>query len=51
MNAIQTAGNMLSSVGFGVTYSSTNDVPNITNIQFNGLSLCSNGTSHNFIII
>ena len=43
MNAIQTAGNMLSSVGFGVTYSSTNDVPNITNIQFNGATICTSG--------
>lgn len=45
-NGAQTVGNILSSVGFSVTFNKTNAAPNITTIQFNGITICSNGNLH-----
>ena len=47
VNGVQTVGTILNSVGFGATYPLTSAVPNLSAIQFNGISLCSNGILKN----
>ena len=42
-NGAQTVGTLLNSVGFSAVFSNANGVPDVTNIQFNGATICTSG--------